>query len=145
MTITDEMRFPVRSHNDDWERPWREDENEHDMSTATVWCLHLEAGQPDDVAPLADKMLSSGAEILNGVYIGGDSFRQWAETFKPGDPVDGESAALHLYFTAPSLETARRRGGTLARIAYGGRDEDWLRLHCCISTAADWSLQAEIV
>lgn len=141
-------RFPVQSHTiegRDFERPWRDVESEHDLHSATVWCLHLRVEEPEDVQPMADKLLRSGAEILNGKYIGGDSFRQWAEVYIPGDPVDGDGVALHMYFEAPTVSSARIRGGALARIAYGDIGQQNLRYKCTVSTAADWAEQAEII
>ena len=149
--ITQKERFPVRSTDEDYEAPWRDNEREHDRYSAQNWCLHLRVETPEDVEPLAQKILHSGAEYLTGVYIGGDSFRQWAEPYKPGDPVDGNGVALHIYYTAPAFPNARIRGGALAKIAYADQFNNFTAMKagiaqlCCVSVAIDWAESAEVI
>lgn len=124
----------------------------HTCDTATIWTLHLRisptvlATSLDEEQPLAtveevqvaaDRIMATGAEVLTGDYIGGDSFGEWCEVFD-GSRFADSGRALHVYFHAANLAAACRTGAILAAFAGIADASD-----ACISAGGDWAEQAE--
>lgn len=140
MTITHEQRFPVRTPK--FETVEQEPVEQCDLSTATLWMLHLRF----PAAPLRydtrlKTILALGFECITEEFIGGDSFFAWAE------PAAGEEfdRALHLEFVAPTLEAALRAARAMCeRMAEAGYVEYLSPKNVTLSTAGDWAEQAEV-
>lgn len=107
-------------------------EVDRDLYTAQHWTLHLHTDMPN---MLAADFRATGAEVLTGDFVGGDSFRQWCETSDDGD----NDQALHVYFTASTLEQAVRTAEALCA-AVGITSPTAVAL----STAGDWAEQSPI-
>src|SRR4051794_16530004 len=95
---------------DDWAWP-----RDHDLDTAQFWTLHLRV-DPAKVDATIEHIMRSGAEILTGDYCGGDSFAEWCEPMEGSDWYAAHGAAAHVYFSAPTPESASERGRALATL-----------------------------
>lgn len=104
---------------------------DRDLYTAQHWTLHLRTVVPE---LLAAELRSSGAEVLTGDFVGGDSFRQWCEK-----PEGYEDLVLHVYFRAGTLEQATSTAEALCA-SVGILDPK----DAALSTALDWAEQAPL-
>lgn len=92
-------RFPVCTF-DTLDPEYVEDHN--DLYTATQWTMHLKVPTNISVQDFALKVILTGAEMLTGDYIGGDSFREWGKK-----SIEEDDRAIHMYLAAPTLATAQ--------------------------------------
>lgn len=120
-------RFPLAtfSHLD----PVYLTESDHDLTTATHWTLHLPAANRDEAAITARRLLTA-PHFTAGDYCGGDSWEAWAEPATPNQDV-----AVHVYFVAPDLFTARSQARLMA--------DSVGTMKVALSTAGDWAEQVD--
>ena len=116
---------------------------QHDIQTATAWCLHLEVQEPRRVRPILEALANVPVRATSGRLTGefieeGDSFAEWGEPRE-----EGQSGRLGIYFVAASIPEAQATGNFMAGIALraAGEFADDLAKHYAISTAGDYAEQ----
>lgn len=109
------------------------DRADYSLDTATRWTLHVPVWPSNlhETARLAEVLRTFG---FVSDYLGGDSFREWAE---PVLNTDTDEVALHLAFPARNVDHARHQATWIA---------GYLRIRdgYALSTAGDWAEQTPI-
>lgn len=115
---------------------WYENQDhQHDVTTATVWVLHLHV-RPEDKDAVLERMALHACPT--GEYTYGDSWRQWMETSEGDDDV-----RLGIYINAPT-DSAARLADTLAlNAAFASRNPN-IATDYALSTAGDFAEQLPV-
>lgn len=137
----------IKSDRDD--PRWYENQHplQHDTSTATVWCLHVEAG-PKIVQPILERM-SVLPETTGEYLFDGDKWVEWGTPIedRSGGPAGLDEQHLAIYFHATPA-TAQEVGLRLAEYATQAAiavldpyERLAMPLPHAISTSGDWAEQ----